>query len=118
MCGQAVELDPWGMKWPPVAEAVEIGPSKIHEVYEMDAGEVAIEMSGIGNGRRRSRGGRLMSFVEGDDWDRHGHGEREVVSPRSVRFPSLRGGYGSGYGREAESPVSRAISPASPMFGP
>ena len=61
MCAQAVEIDPWGRKWPPPPHgAVEIGASKgeTHEVYEMDAGEVAIEMSGIGNGRRRSRGGR------------------------------------------------------------
>jgi hypothetical protein len=107
---EIVELDPYGRKWPPTADAVEMGPSgkrRIHEeIYEMDAGEVAIEMSGVGNGRRKSRGGRPMSFVEGDDYDT----SPEILSPRSVRF---------GYGREAVSPVSRTmspISPASPAF--
>jgi len=114
MCGhdnEIVELDPYGRKWPPTADAVEIGHSgkrRIHEeIYEMDAGEVAIEMSGVGNGRRRSRGGRPMSFVEGDDYDTS---PMEVLSPSSARF---------GYGREPISPVSRTmspISPASPAF--
>lgn len=109
MCGhdnEIVELDPYGRKWPPTADAVEIGHSgkrRIHEeIYEMDAGEVAIEMSGVGNGRRRSRGGRPMSFVEGDDYDTS---PMEVLSPSSARFR---------YGREPVSPVSRTMSPTSP----
>jgi hypothetical protein len=114
MCGhdnEIVELDPYGRKWPPTADAVEIGHSgkrRIYEeIYEMDAGEVAIEMSGVGNGRRRSRGGRPMSFVEGDDYDTS---PMEVLSPSSARFR---------YGREPISPVSRTMSPirpASPAF--
>lgn len=104
---EILEIDPYGRKWPPTEEAVEIGTSgkrRIHhEIYEMDAGEVAIEMSGVGNGRRRSRGGRPMSFVEGDDWDRS---PGEMMSPRSARF---------GSGRELVSPVSRTMSPATPV---
>jgi len=98
----AVEIDSYGRKWPAPPSAVEIGESKNMmmqgEIYEMDAGEVAIEMSGIGSGRRRSRGGGLMSFVEGDDWD------RVQMSPGGVR--------------EMGSPVSALVSPVSPVFRP
>jgi hypothetical protein len=97
---EIVELDPYGRKWPPSPQAVEIGGNE--EIYELDAGEVAIEMSGVGNGRRRSRGGRPMSFVEGDDWS------PEVLVSASSDGWRRRDGMGE------VSPVSRMVSPASP----
>lgn len=80
---EILELDHYGRKWPPTHEAVEIGGSGKDMIYELDAGEVAIEMSGVGSGRRRSRGGRLMSFVEGDD---DVSPVSAMVSPASVSF--------------------------------
>ena len=113
---EILEIDPYGRKWPPSPNAIEADSAPKHEIYEMDAGEVAIEMSGVGNGRRRSRGGRPMSFVEGDDWS-----PDALLSPRSA---DGRFGFGAADGRfmgverwregvEVVSPVSGVGSPAS-----
>jgi hypothetical protein len=118
---EILEIDPYGRKWPPSPNAVEADSLVKQEVYEMDAGEVAIEMSGVGNGRRRSRGGRPMSFVEGDDWS-----PDALLSPRSA---DGRFGFGGADGRfmgverwregvEVVSPVSGMGSPASEGFEP
>jgi hypothetical protein len=88
---EILEIDPYGRKWPPSPNAIEADSAAKHEIYEMDAGEVAIEMSGVGNGRRRSRGGRPMSFVEGDDWS-----PDALLSPRSA---DGRFGFGGADGR-------------------
>jgi hypothetical protein len=107
---EILELDPYGRKWPPSPNAVEIDSLAKQEIYEMDAGEVAIEMSGVGSGRRRSRGGRLMSFVEGDDWS--------PASLQSARSPDGRFGGAERWRREGVSPVSGMVSPASEGFSP
>lgn len=106
---EILELDPYGRKWPPSPNAVEIDSLAKQEIYEMDAGEVAIEMSGVGNGRRRSRGGRPMSFVEGDDW-----------SPEALTSPRSADGRAERWRRDGEgvSPVSGLVSPASEGFSP
>ena len=116
---EILEIDPYGRKWPPSPNAVEADSLTKHEVYEMDAGEVAIEMSGVGNGRRRSRGGRPMSFVEGDDWS-----PEALQSPRSAdgRFEGADGRFLGverwREGVEVVSPVSGVGSPASEGFSP
>lgn len=107
---EIVEIDPHGRKWPPPSEAVEIGPSgRTSPIYEMAAEEVAIEMSSVGNARRRSEVRRPMSFEEGDD-----SSPRELVSASSGGR-SVFGGYRY-YRREGTdivSPISRTFSPAS-----
>lgn len=112
---EILELDPYGRKWPPSANAVEIDSETQREIYEMDAGEVAIEMSGVGNGRRRSRGGRPMSFVEGDDWS-----PEALQSPRSADGSGRLGGAERWRrdGAEGVSPVNGLVSPASDGFSP
>jgi hypothetical protein len=107
--GQEVaEIDSHGRKWPPTAQAVEIGSSgRTSPIYEMAAEEVAIEMPGIAKAKRKSEVGRPMSFTAGDDTS-----PREPVSASS-------GGNGFFYGyRQYRRDGTEVVSPASEGFSP
>jgi hypothetical protein len=109
---QAVEIDPYGQKWPPAPHAVEIGHSgRTSPIYEMAADEVAVEMpSGA------THVNRLVSFTNGDD--------RGPISPSGLRSAGsrrsfLRGYYGErGSDTSPVTPLSRTLSPASETVSP
>jgi hypothetical protein len=109
---QAVEIDPYGQKWPPPPNAVEIGHSgRTSPIYEMAADEVAVEMpSGA------THVNRFASFTNGDD--------RGPLSPSVLRSAGSRGSFLRGYYGERGSdtspvtPLSRTLSPASETVSP
>jgi hypothetical protein len=109
---QAVEMDPYGQKWPPAPNAVEIGHSgRTSPIYEMAADEVAVEMpSGA------THVNRFASFTNGDD--------RGPISPPRLRSAGsrrsfLRGYYGErGSDTSPVTPLSRTLSPASETVSP
>jgi hypothetical protein len=109
---QAVEMDPYGQKWHPDPNAVEIGHSgRTSPIYEMAADEVAVEMpSGA------THVNRFASFTNGDD---RGPLSPSVLRSAGSRRSFLRGYYGErGSDTSPVTPLSRTLSPASETVSP